>query len=276
LPSLDERTCATLAQELWKAECAASPVAPLTERYEGLEQGDSYAVQAAVAGIRQGLGHRVVGKKIGLTSRAMQDMAGVREPDFGQLFDVMEAADGDDLDLDALIAPMVEPEIAIVVNKRLEGPRVTPRQVLAAIDFVAPALEIVDSRIADWKIRWHDTVADNGSSSRFVLADRAYSPRGVDFEAMSVVVERNGRVESAGSMREVLGSPLRSVGWLVAKLTSHGLALEPGDVVLPGSPCRALAAADGDRFRADFGPMGSVTLGFVRSQPMQAQMKESE
>lgn len=270
MPSLDEQTCASLAEELWKAECAASPVTPLTERYDGLDQDDSYGIQAAVAHIRTGLGHRVVGKKIGLTSQAMQEMAGVREPDFGLLFDVMEAVDGEDLDLDTLIAPMVEPEIAIVLRKPLEGPRVTPRQVLAAIDFIAPAIEIVDSRLADWKIRWHDTVADNGSSSRFVLADRAYSPHGVDFESMSVVVERNGRVEATGAMREVLGNPLRSVGWLVAKLSTHGLGLQAGDVVLPGSPCRALRVQPGDRFRADFGAMGAVTLGFVSSAGMHA------
>jgi 2-keto-4-pentenoate hydratase len=275
LPSLDSETRTSLAEELWKAECAVSPVAPLTQRYDGLDQADSYGVQAAVADIRLSLGHRVVGKKIGLTSPAMQDLAGVREPDFGLLFDVMEAEDGGELDLDALVAPMVEPEIAIVLRRSLEGPRITPRQVLAAIDYISPAFEIVDSRIADWKIRWHDTVADNGSSARFVLADRAYSPHGVDFEAMAVVVERNGRAEATAAMREVLGNPLRSVGWLAAKLSAHGSGLQAGDVVLPGSPCRAIRAHAGDRFRADFGPLGAVTLGFVSAGATDA-LKESE
>jgi 2-keto-4-pentenoate hydratase len=276
LAPLDELTRTAIAEELWKAECVATPVGPLTDRFAALEQGDSYGIQAEVARIRAGLGHRVVGKKVGLTSPAMQEMAGVREPDFGQLFDVMEAADGDELDLDTLIAPKVEPEVAFVLGRRLEGPRVTPRQVLAAIDFIAPALEIVDSRIADWRIRWHDTVADNGSSARFVLGDRAFSPHGIDFEALMVSVERNGAAVAAGCMGDVLGSPLRSVGWLVNKLSTHGIALEAGDVVLPGSPCRAVEASSGDVFRADFGALGSVALGFVRQGTQQSEERHPQ
>jgi 2-keto-4-pentenoate hydratase len=276
LAPLDELTRTAIAGQLWKAECMATPVGPLTDRFAALEQDDSYGIQAEVARIRAGLGHRVIGKKVGLTSPAMQEMAGVREPDFGQLFDVMEATDGDELDLDTLIAPKVEPEVAFVLSKRLEGPRVTPRQVLAAIDFIAPALEIVDSRIADWRIRWHDTVADNGSSARFVLGDRAFSPHGIDFEALMVSVERNGAAVAAGCMGDVLGSPLRSVGWLVNKLSTHGIALEAGDVVLPGSPCRAVDASSGDVFRADFGALGSVALGFVRQGTQQSEERHPQ
>ena len=262
MASLDEMTRDAVAAELWRAECSATTVPPLTDRYHGLTQDDSYGIQKTVSRIRQDLGHRVVGKKVGLTSPAMQKMAGVGEPDFGQLFDVMEAADGDDLDCDLLVAPKVEPEVAFVLGKRLEGPRVTPRMVLGATEFIAPALEIVDSRIADWRIRWHDTVADNGSSARFVLGDRACSPRGVDFAALTVVGERNGRPAAAGRMGDVLGNPLRAVCWLVRTLSRHGAALEAGDVVLPGSPCRALDAVKNDVFRADFGTLGSVHIGF--------------
>jgi 2-keto-4-pentenoate hydratase len=272
---LDDQTRKAIADELWKAESAAAPMEPLTERYPGLCQDDSYGIQAGVARIRKDLGHRIVGRKVGLTSPAMQEMAGVREPDFGHLFDVMEAANGDDLDLDTLIAPKVEPEIAFVLGKRLEGPRVTPRQVLVAIECLVPALEIVDSRIDNWRIRWHDTVADNGSSARFVLADRAFSPYGVDFEAITVVVERNGREVADGCMRDVLGSPLRSVCWLVHKLSTHGAALEAGDVVLPGSPSRAIDANDGDVFHANFGALGSVTLGFARKYRQQSEDRKS-
>ena len=271
---LDELTRRSLADELWKAECAAEPVGPITERYDGLDESDAYGVQAAVAATRQQLGHRVVGKKIGLTSPAMQAMAGVNEPDFGYLFDVMEIADGDDVDLGELISPKVEPEIAFVLKRRLEGPRVTPRQVLAATECIIPAIEIVDSRIADWRIRWHDTVADNGSSCRFVLGDQAFSPLGVDFERISVVLGKNGRAGAAGTMRDVLGSPLRSVGWLVRKLSTYDIALEAGEVVLPGSPCRALDAAAGDVYCATFGPLGSVTVAFTH-RPNPATDKET-
>ncbi|MEW6473489.1 MAG: fumarylacetoacetate hydrolase family protein [Actinomycetota bacterium] len=264
MASLDDLTRRALAEELWKAECAAVPVAPITERHDGLDESDAYGVQASVATIRQQLGHRVIGKKIGLTSPAMQEMAGVAEPDFGYLFDVMEVSDGDDVELAELIAPKVEPEIAFVLKRRLEGPTVTSRQVLAATECIIPALEIVDSRIADWRIRWHDTVADNGSSCRFVLGNQAFSPLGVDFERITVTLEKNGRPGAAGTMRDVLGSPLRSVAWLVRKLSSYDTALEPGDVVLPGSPCRALDAETDDVFRATFGSLGSVAVVFTR------------
>lgn len=262
--TLDPGQHRTLAAELWQAECGALPVEPLTARFEALAEQDAYAIQGEVAQLRRDRGDRVVGKKIGLTSRAMQEMAGVLEPDFGLLFASMEVPDGGTIDSGALIAPMVEPEIAFVLRNTLAGPGVTPRQVLAATDFVAPAFEVVDSRIAEWRIAWHDTVADNGSSSRFVLGSRAYSPKGLDFESLGVVMRRNGRRESMGSMRAVLGSPLHSVCWLVTKLSAYGLALEPGDVVLPGSPCRAVPAHDGDRFQADFGPLGTIRVDFAR------------
>ncbi|GAA5117079.1 fumarylacetoacetate hydrolase family protein [Haloechinothrix salitolerans] len=255
-----------MAEELWKAECAGTPVEPLTDRYTDMDQDDAYGIQAAIAQIRKSLGHHVTGKKVGLTSVAMQEMAGVREPDFGLLFDVMEGSHGDEFDTGSLIAPKVEPEIAFVLGKRIEGARVTVRQVLAAIDCFYPALEIVDSRVVDWRIRWHDTVADNGSSARFVLGDRAFKPDGVDFAALNVVLSRDGREESAGCMREVLGSPLWSVCWLIRKLTAYGSALEAGDVILPGSPCRAVDANRGDVFSADFGSFGSVTVGFSGEQ----------
>lgn len=259
---LDSLTRAELGEELWKAECASTPVGPLTERFDRLSEADAYGVQAAVAAIRHGLGHRVVGKKIGLTSPAMQEFVGLAEPDFGILFDVMEVSNGDVVASRELIAPRVEPEIAFLLKARLEGPGVTPRQVLAATECIIPAIEVIDSRIADWRIRWHDTVADNGSSGRFVLGEQAFSPLGVDFERITVALEQNGQVEAAGTMRDVLGSPLRSVCWLVSKLADYGATLEPGELILPGSPCRALVAGAGDTFRADFGPLGSVAVRF--------------
>lgn len=263
LSTLDPAQHQALGAELWLAETSCLPVGPLTARFPDLDQDDSYAVQAAVAALRNAQGARLVGKKIGLTSRAMQEMLGVLEPDFGRLYDVMEVSDGGEIDLGTLIAPMVEPEIGIVLKSRLEGPHVSTRQVLAAIDYVSPALEIVDSRIADWKIAWHDTVADNGSSARFVLADRAFSPLGLDLSDISVELSKNGRPEAAGSMHAVLGSPLKAVAWLVAKLSTYGLALEAGDLVLPGSPCRAIRAEKQDHFSANFGPLGAVSVRFT-------------
>ncbi|MCW2568430.1 MAG: 2-keto-4-pentenoate hydratase [Mycobacterium sp.] len=257
VPRLGDTGVAAVAARLWDAEQRATAIEPLTAAPGGFEPADAYPVQLAVADIRRGLGHRVVGKKIGLTSKAMQDMAGVAEPDYGHLFDTMWIPDGGSFRRADLVHPKVEPELAFVLAADLRGP-VTPAAVLAATAFVTPALEIVDSRIADWRVRWADTVADNGSSSRFVLAERGFSPLGLDLRATEVTLRRGGEVVGAAAMSEVLGSPLRAICWLAQKLDDYGIGLHAGDVVLPGSPCRAIDAHAGDEFVAEFTGMGSV------------------
>jgi len=251
---------AALAARLWEAEQRCAPIPPLTGGPDGLRPADAYPVQLAVVELRRRLGHRVVGKKIGLTSKAMQDMAGVPEPDYGHLFDTMWLDDGDSFHRAELVHPKVEPELAFVLSQDLRG-RVRPTHVLAATAFIAPALEIVDSRIADWRIRWADTVADNGSSARFVLGEQVASPLGIDLRAAGVTFSRNGEVIGEASMSEVLGSPLRAVCWLAEKLDEHGIGLHAGDVVLAGTPCRAVDAAPGDEFVAEFPGIGRVSVG---------------
>jgi 2-keto-4-pentenoate hydratase len=258
-PRLDDDQLAALAARLWDAEVRCAPIEQLTAAPEGFHPADAYRVQLAVADIRRGLGHRVVGKKIGLTSKAMQQMAGVDEPDYGHLFDGMWIDDGGSFRRADLVHPKVEPELAFVLAKDLRG-WVTPAHVLAATAFVTPALEIVDSRIVDWRLTWADTVADNGSSARFVLAEQGFSPLGVDPRAIEVVLRRNGEVVGAAAMSEVLGSPLRAICWLARKLDEYGIGLRAGDVILPGSPCRAIDAQAGDEFVAEFTGMGSVSV----------------
>ena len=258
-PRLSEEETAALAARLWDAEQRREPLAPLTESSVGFSTADAYPVQLAVTRLRQELGHRVIGKKIGLTSKAMQDMAGVPEPDYGHLFDGMWIDDGGSFRRADLIRPKVEPELAFVLSEDLRG-WVTPAHVLAATAFVTPALEIVDSRIAEWRIRWADTVADNGSSARFVLSERVFSPLGLDLRSASVVFSRNGAVTGTAALSEVLGSPLRSVCWLARKLDEYGIGLRAGDVILAGSPCRAVDAEPGDEFVAEISGMGRVSV----------------
>ena len=257
---LDAEATAALAARLWEAEQRCAPIPPLTEAAGGFDPADAYPVQQAVADLRHELGHRVVGKKIGLTSKAMQDMAGVPEPDYGHLFDRMWLDDGASFRRAELVHPKVEPELAFVLSQDLRG-RVRPTQVLAATAFIAPALEIVDSRIAEWRIRWADTVADNGSSARFVLGEQVVSPLGIDLRAAGVTFSRNGDVIGSAPMSEVLGSPLRAVCWLAEKLDEHGIGLRAGDVVLAGTPCRAVDAHPGDEFAAEFPGIGRVSVG---------------
>jgi 2-keto-4-pentenoate hydratase len=251
------------AKELWAAECNLTPVDPFTSRSDKLSRHEAYLVQLEVASIRRKLGHRVVGKKVGLVSKAMQEMAGFAEPDYGHLFDQMRIEDGATIRLDSLIQPRIEPEVAFVLNKPLRGPNVTVQDVLAATAFVAASLEIVDSRIKDWKIRWVDTVADNGSSSRFVLSEQAVSPLGLDFRTMGMVLEVNSEPVVTSVMTEVLGNPVRAVCWLANKLHEWEIGLEAGDVILPGSPCRAIAVNKGDRVTAHMAGLGSVSLAFA-------------
>jgi 2-keto-4-pentenoate hydratase len=260
--SLHPQVVESLARELWQAETTRDPVPPLTGRVDEPDPGSAYRVQLAVAALRVQLGHRVVGKKVGLTSKAMQEMAGFAQPDYGHLFDVMQCEDRGSLSMDSLIHPKVEPEIAFVLDRPLRGPGVSAADVLRATAYVAPALEIVDSRIQDWKIRWIDTVADNGSSARFVLGGRAVSPRGIDFRTLGVVLERQHDVAATATMAAVMGNPVIAVAWLANKLGEWDLGLAEGDVVLPGSPCRAIDVRRGDFVEAHMSGLGSVALSF--------------
>jgi 2-keto-4-pentenoate hydratase len=250
------------AHDLWDAETSRRPIDPLSGRTPPITPELAYDVQLRLAETRRQLGHRVVGKKIGVTSAAMQRLAGVMEPDYGHLFDVMDVPAGMVVARSELIAPKVEPELAFVLGARLPGASTRPADVLRCTEFVTAGIEIVDTRIKDWKITWADTVADNGSSARFVLAEAAASPKGLDYETIGTVLRKNGVVMATATMAEVLGSPLRSVTWLARKLAGFGIELEAGDVILAGSPCAALDASAGDEFEVILGGIGRVGVSF--------------
>jgi 2-oxopent-4-enoate hydratase len=247
-----------LAGRLWLAEVGADPIEPLSVTCPGLTVADAYSIQSVNARHRVAAGALVVGHKIGLTSRAMQEMLGVDQPDYGHLYDQIVLPSGSQLARAELIAPRIEPEIAFVLGRDLRGPDVDADQVLAATDHVLPALEVIDSRIADWKITLVDTVADNASCARAVLGGEGKSPRGLDLAASLVTLSVNGEVVDTGVGVAVLGHPARAIAWLANALAGYGVGLEAGQVILPGSMTAAVPLGSGDLVRADFGELGSV------------------
>jgi 2-oxopent-4-enoate hydratase len=251
-----------LADELWEADRSAKPVAPLTDRHPDLVLEDAYAVQTINIARRTAAGQRVIGRKVGLTSRPMQQMLGVDEPDFGVLTDEMIVEDGDLIDLARLVQPRVEAELAFVMGADLAGPGVTTARALAAIEGALPSVEIVDSRVADWKIKLVDTVADNASSGLLVMGGRMRPVADLDLRLLGVVVSRHGQMIDTGAGAAALGNPARCVAWLANKLGAFGEGLTAGDVVLPGAVHKMVPVAPGDVFRAEFAHLGAVTVRF--------------
>lgn len=251
-----------LADALRTAELDRTPIALLTADHPDLTVADAYAIQSINIDRRVADGALVRGRKVGLTSAPMQQLLGVNEPDFGVLVDDMFIEDGDEVRLDSLLQPRVEAEVAFIMGRDLTGPGVTTSNALAAIEGVLPAIEIVDSRVADWKIKLADTIADNASSGRLVVGGRLRRVTEVDLRLVGVAVSRNGRVVDTGAGAAALGNPARCVAWLANKLAQFGLALRAGDVVLPGAVHRMIPVAPGNVFRADFAHLGAVTVPF--------------
>jgi 2-oxopent-4-enoate/cis-2-oxohex-4-enoate hydratase len=253
-----------LAAELYQALAERRVVRPLRERYPQLTIDDAYAISLGILARREGAGERVVGKKIGVTSRAVQDMLGVHQPDFGFLTDRMQVANGGTVRIAAgMIQPRAEAEIALILRHALKGPGVTPQQVLEATESIAPCFEVVDSRIANWDIRIIDTVADNASCGVFVLGAERADPRPLDLAALKVRVWKNGQPLSEGLGSAVQGSPLASVAWLANTLGRYGVELTAGDVILSGSLVPLEPARPGDEFRLELEGVGSAAVSFA-------------
>jgi 2-keto-4-pentenoate hydratase len=224
-----------IAARLQEAEFTGRPIDPIAGDIGGRGIEIAYAVQAEVT--RRGIdkGRRLVGRKIGLTSKAVQQQLGVDQPDYGALFADMEVATGEMIDLTRLIQPRVEAEIAIVLERDLPDEDVTLAELMRSVAYAVPALEVVDSRIRDWKITIIDTVADNGSSARYVLGTSPRRLTDVDLEACGMMMTRNGAVISVGCGAACLGHPLQSALWLARTMAKAGEPLRCGDVVLTGA-----------------------------------------
>lgn len=238
-------------------------IAPLTATYEGMSLDDAYAVQLAQVAERTARGRTVIGHKVGLTSRAMQELLGVDDPDYGHLFDDFLRAEHEQIPTTSFLQPRIEPEIGFVLKAPLQGPDVTVDDALAAIDYVVPSLEIVDSRIEDWKITLLDTIADNASSGAAVLGATHTAVHTVDLALSECVFTRNGEVIGSGAGAAVLGSPVNALVWLANTLGTRGVALEAGHVILPGAVCAMVPVEAGDTFTATFSGLGSVTATFA-------------
>ncbi len=240
----------TLARRLDEAWEGRTPVAPLTES-DGLKVEDAYEVQSRWTELRLGRGERIVGRKIGLTSPAMQEQMGVNEPDYGSLWASRHfpaRAGRAEVPAGTFLQPRMEGEIAFLIGRRLSGEHVTPQEVLAATEALAPAFEVVDSRIADWRIKLADTIADNASYGGFVLGPWSRRLRDEDLRTLGMLVQQNGETVAQAVGAAALGGPARAVAWLARKLTSFGISLEAGDVVLSGALGGATNAAQGDTF----------------------------
>nr|AAG17135.1 2-oxo-4-pentenoate hydratase [Comamonas sp. JS765] len=252
-----------LGDELYQALAGCQVVEPLTTRHPDITIADAYAIQQRMLARRLDAGERVVGKKVGVTSRAVMDMLGVFQPDFGWLTDGMVFNEGQAVAASTLIQPKAEGEIAFVLKKTLRGPGVTAADVLAATEGVMACFEIVDSRIRDWKIKIQDTVADNASCGVFVLGDRLVDPRDVDLGTCGMVLEKNGDIVATGAGAAALGHPANAVAWLANTLGAHGIALEAGEVVLSGSLGIMVPVQAGDNLRVTIGGIGGCSVRFI-------------
>lgn len=262
MPITKEYTYEELANLLKQAERTCIPVSAISKENPEIEISDAYAIQ--LLNIRKEVvdGKKITGKKIGLTSLAMQNLLGVNRPDFGHLLDTMEVKD-EIVDRKKLLQPKVEGELAFVLKKDLAGPGVTSKDVIDATDFVVPSIEIVDSRIANWKINIIDTVADNASSGMYVVGKERIDPLKTDLLSIRMKLFKNGEYINEGIGSDVLGDPATAVAWLANTLSEFGVSLKKGEIVLSGAFSAALAAEAGDEFTAVYENIGEVKVKFI-------------
>jgi 2-oxopent-4-enoate/cis-2-oxohex-4-enoate hydratase len=250
--------------ELYAALRLRQPIAPLTARAQGLTVDSAYQISLHQLHRRIADGERLIGKKIGATSKAVQQRFGVNQPDFGFLTDAMQIeADGMIGIAENLIQPMVEGELGFVLKRDIIGPGITAAEVILATECIVPCIEIVDSRIADWDIAYEDTVADNASSGLFIVGEQMADPRKLDLATLGMVLERNGEVVSTGAGAAALGSPARCIAWLANTLGRYGQSLKAGEILLSGSLVPVEPVRPGDHVSVHINGVGRVSARFA-------------
>ena len=272
---LDSTQRTTAAELLWAAERDLAPIGPLTETFPGIDVVDAYEIQLANIRRKLAAGQRVRGHKVGLSSPVMQQMMGVDEPDYGHLLDSMVLAQDAPIPAGRYCYPRIEVEIGYVLGAPLPGEGCTEADVLAATAYIVPSLELIDSRITDWRIKLADTIADNASSAGVILGAERKTPAelaaaGVDLSDIDAVLYQKAATAGAegwaeiasGNTSAVLGNPTACVAWLARKVADFGVKLEAGHLILPGSCTRAIDATPGSVFRAEFAGLGTVTAEF--------------
>jgi 2-keto-4-pentenoate hydratase len=252
-----------LATEFLTAEAQRNPIGAITDLYPEMTVEDAYRIQLAGIDMKLAKGSKVIGKKIGLTSKGMQKLLGVNEPDYGILLNDMLFAEGFASRRAALLQPKIEGELAFILKETLKGPGVTIADVYRATEYIVPAFEIVDSRIRDWKIKLEDTIADNASSAGILLGSRMTPITNIDLKLVGMMLEKNGEMVSSGVGAEVWGNPAAAVAWLANKLADFDIALEKGEIILSGAITAAEKVNAGDVFNVSFTNLGSVSLKFI-------------
>ena len=266
---LSDDTIQSLAHQLRDARKHRVQLRHFSKLHPEMTVNDGYAVQRAWVALELAAGRVIKGRKIGLTSRAMQQASQITEPDYAPLMDDMFFDAGGDIPIDRFIAPRVEVELAFILGKPLQGPGVTLFDVLSATDYVVPAIEIIDARIEqfdrDTKVmrKVQDTISDFAANAGIVMGGRPVKPMDVDLRWVGALLHKNGVVEETGLAAGVLNHPANGVAWLANKIAPHGERLEAGQVVLAGSFTRPVGAVAGDGFHVDYGPLGSVAFRFV-------------
>ena len=263
--SLSDMSCNGIGDDLFNALRKRETIEPPSTQHNGMTIDDAYQVSRHFLARRQTEGEKVVGKKIGVTSAAVQDMLGVHQPDFGFLTDVMQVPDGGTVSLAAhnLIQPRAEGEIAFVLARDIQGPDVTEADVIAATDYVCPCFEIVDSRITDWRIAIQDTIADNASCGVFLLGEARADPNALDLAEVAMTIQKNGEHAAEGKGSAVQGHPATAIAWLANTLGAYGIPLLAGEIILSGSLAPLLPARAGDHFHLSLEGIGEAEVTFA-------------
>lgn len=262
-PNIDPAVIEDIAGRLRQAAATRTPMAPPRDQISQGGVAAAYAIQEINTRFALDQGRRLVGRKIGLTSKAVQKQLGVDEPDYGMLFADMDVPEGEAVAVDRVIQPKVEAEIAIVIGRDLPHPDLTTAEMIRAIEYVVPAIEIVDSRVSNWDIRIWDTVADNASSGLFVLGAVPKKLEGLDLRSCGMVMERKGEPISVGAGVACLGSPISAAIWLAKVMAREGRPLVAGDVILSGALGPMAGAAAGDTIEARINGVGTVKISFA-------------
>ncbi|MBM3103985.1 fumarylacetoacetate hydrolase family protein [Pseudomonas sp. V1] len=262
---MDASLITALGDELFNALRGRTTLAPLTQRHPAISLDQAYRISLRFLQRREALGERVIGKKIGVTSRAVQQMLDVHQPDFGFLTDAMQVDDGSEISFARyqLIQPRAEGEIAFILGEDLKGPGIRAADVLAASQSVAPCFEIVDSRIDNWQIRIQDTVADNASCGVFALGEQRIDPRGLDLARVEMHMLKNGQPAGSGLGSAVQGHPCEAVAWLANTLGELGIPFRKGEIILSGALAPLVPLIPGDRINLSMSGLGNASLRFI-------------
>jgi 2-keto-4-pentenoate hydratase len=252
----------SIAVNLWECYTSRKTIPPVTKEYPDLDLDDAYRIQLRTVKLAADSGRKVAGKKIGLTSKPMQEMFGISTPDYGHLYDSMIWSEESRIAVSSLHRPRIEPEIAFILGEDLKGPGVGLTDVFRATAGLIPCFEIIDSRIRNWEITIVDSVSDNASAALITLGGTTGDIRDFDLKNIGLIVEKNGEIAALSAGAAVMGHPALSVAWLANKLGEYGVSLRKGEIILSGSFTKAFDAVPGDVFTASFDRLGRVKAAF--------------